>query len=133
MTYFGRADVYVACAAQTDEATRRDYYGRALDSLQEGLALSENNVRAWLQAAQLYQQLGRFDEALSAYEEVAARNQGEIAGWNLDFLMANLYRQKGDEAMALALAEQSLAAAPAEVSDQIQQFITDLSGESESP
>ncbi|MCB9422426.1 MAG: O-antigen ligase family protein [Ardenticatenaceae bacterium] len=133
MSYFGRADVYVACGAKTDETTRQDYYGRALDSLQQGLALSDNNVRAWLQAAQLYQQLGRFDEALSAYEEAAARNKGEIAVWNLDFLMANLYWQKGDNTTALALAEQSLAAAPAEVSDQIRQFITDVSGESVSP
>ncbi len=133
ITYFGRADVYVACAATTDETTRQAYYSQALGSLEEGLALSENNVRAWLQAAQLYQQLGQYEEALAAYEEASGRNQGEIAAWNLDFLVANLYRQMGDTATALAMAEQALAAAPAEVTDQIQQFIGEVTGEAVSP
>ncbi len=133
ITYFGRADVYVACAATTDETTRQVYYSQALGSLEEGLALSEDNVRAWLQAAQLYQQLGQYEEALAAYEEAGSRNQGEIAAWNLDFLVANLYQQLGDTEMALALAEQSLAAAPAEVMDQIQQFIGEVTGEAVSP
>ena len=133
ISYFGRADVYVACAATTDETTRQAYYSQALVSLEEGLALSENNVRAWLQAAQLYQQLGRYDEALAAYEEASRRNQGEIAAWNLDFLVANLYWQVGDTATALALAEQALAAAPSEVTDQIQQFIGELAGVEEPP
>ena len=133
ISYFGRADVYVACAATTDETTRQAYYNQALISLEGGLALSENNVRAWLQAAQLYQQLGQFEEALAAYEEASSRNRGEIAAWNLDFLVANLYRQVGDTMTALALAEQALAAAPTEVSDQIQQFIVELSGEEVTP
>ena len=123
----------MACAATTDETTRQAYYSQALVSLEEGLALSENNVRAWLQAAQLYQQLGRYDEALAAYEEASSRNQGEIAAWNLDFLVANLYRQVGDAATALALAEQALAVAPSEVTDQIQHFIGELAAVEEPP
>jgi cyclophilin family peptidyl-prolyl cis-trans isomerase/tetratricopeptide (TPR) repeat protein len=129
ITYFGRADVYVACAATADETTRLEYYNQAVFSLEEGLALSDANVRAWLQAAQLYQQLERYDEALAAYEEAGLRNQGEIPVWNLDFLIANLYRLMGDEAMALSLAEQALAAAPSDAADQIRQFIVELTGE----
>ncbi len=128
VTYFARADVYVACAASAEEAVRLDYYDKAAASLKAGLARDEDNVRAWLQAAQIYQQLGRFDESLAAYEEARSRNGGEIASWNLDFLVANLHLQMGDEALALALAEQSLAAAPAEASGQIQQFINQLGG-----
>ncbi|MEJ2749307.1 MAG: hypothetical protein P8183_15585, partial [Anaerolineae bacterium] len=35
LTYFARADVYIACAAEADEATRLDYYGRAAASLED--------------------------------------------------------------------------------------------------
>lgn len=128
ISYFGRADVYVACAAAADEATRLDYYAEATASLEEGLVLAPDNVRGWLQSAQLNQQLGQYEESLAAFEEAASRNQGEIAGWNLDFLVANLYRQMGDDETALALAEQSLAAAPADVTAQIEQFIAEMTG-----
>lgn len=129
VSYFSRADVYVACAAEANEATRLDYYGQAVASLEEGLQRDDENVRAWVQAAQLYQQLGQFEEALAAYEMVRSQNTGEIQGWNLDFLVANLYLQMNDEATALALAEQALAAAPAEAASQIQQFIQGITGE----
>lgn len=129
LTYFSRADVYVACAADADEATRLDYYGRAAASLEEGLARDADNVRAWVQMAQLYQQLGQYEKALTAYDEVRSRNTGQIQDWNLDFLLANLYLQMEDEAMALALAGQALAAAPEDAAAQIQQFISDMTGQ----
>ena len=123
-----RADVYVTCAADAPDATRADYYARAVSSLEEGLALNEKNALAWLQAAQLYQELGRFDDALAAYDQTRALNDGQIPIWNLDFLVANLYLVMADEEMALALAEQALTAAPPEAQGQVQQFINQLTG-----
>ncbi len=129
VTFFARADAYVGCAANAPEEVKLDYYEQAVGSLEEGLVLNAENGRAWLQTAQIYQELGRYDEALAAYEEVRLNNDGLIPPWNLDFLIANLHLQMGDEATALALAEQALAAAPAEAAAQIQQFITQITGE----
>jgi cyclophilin family peptidyl-prolyl cis-trans isomerase/tetratricopeptide (TPR) repeat protein len=128
VTYFARADVYVSCAVGQSESIRADYYSKAAASLEQGLGLDEDNPRAWLQAGQIYQQLGNFDQALAAYSQIQAHNSDEqIPAWNIDYLLATVYLAMGNEAEARRLANQALAAAPAEAGAQIQNFLDRLS------
>lgn len=132
-TYFARADVYVGCAAGQPADIRTEYYQKAAASLEDGLAINDKNVRAWVQLGQLYHDLKQYDESLAAFEAAATSNTGQIPGWNLDYLMAAVHRDKGDSEMARTLGLKALGAAPAEATGQIQDFLNQLSGGDAAP
>lgn len=131
VTYFARANVLLACAAGADEAaTRQAYYEAAVASVDEGLAREPRDPRLWLEAAQLYQQLGRFEPALAALEQVRGTATQQIPPWNVAYLEATIYRDMGDLAAARAAAGEALAQAPPEVAPQIESFLQQLGGTS---
>lgn len=127
LTYFALADAYVACSADQPEEARISAYRQAVSYAKEGLLRDERNARAWLQVGQLYQQLGEYESALNAYEQVQVYDvNGQIPAWNLDFLMATAYLQLGNVQMAKQLAEQALAVAPPQAAEQIQAFLAQV-------
>jgi cyclophilin family peptidyl-prolyl cis-trans isomerase len=125
-TYFALAETYVACAAGQPESVQADYHEQAEATLTAGLA-GDDNARAWLQAAQTYQQMEAYNEALAAYDEAQVLSQNnEIPDWNIDFLRASLYLDMGDQETARELAQQALALAPPEATTQIQALLSQL-------
>lgn len=154
-TYFWLVDTYVRCASALpvptepesleDEAAQGAYeeaqeayedeqraiFDQALQILEAGLAIDENNARAWLRASQLYTELGKPQEAIDALDMVRLLDpmQQVLANWNYDYSRAQLYVEVGDEETAVALAKNALQIAPAEFGPQMQQFIFQLSGE----
>ena len=130
VSFFGRAEVYIACANEQPEDVQDDYYATAVASLQDGLALAPNNTRAWLQLAQLQQQLENYEDSLVTLEEVRNRNtSGEIPAWNIDYLAALSYRGLDQTDQAIESAQQALLSAPQNATPQIQQLLSELTGE----
>ncbi len=127
-TYFALSDALVSCAsAQPEESVQRELYELAAQNLVEGLALQPQNARAWLQAGQIYQRIEQYDQALAAFQEARATGLGTtVPSWNVDFLEASVYYEKGDIGMARALAEQALGTAPANVAGQIEAFLAEI-------
>lgn len=126
-TYFRLADGLVSCA-NAENADQDERYLEAAQVMETGLEIQATNPRAWLRLAQIYQTLEMYDEALAAYENLRQYDaQGRVLpGWNLDFILAQIYLEQGDEAQAEMMAQRSLATAPAEAAQQIQQFISRL-------
>ena len=134
VSYFARADIHINCAASLPEDERNEGYGLALASIQEGLELDPNNVRAWQQLGQINQQLGEYDAALAAFDEARARNvNNRVPAWNIDYLAAFTNFQKGDTGEALRLAQQALALAPTEAAPQIEQLLNQIDPTATSP
>lgn len=131
-TYFRLADSLVLCGDRSgDEAERDSQYEQALTVLNEGLAINGRNPRAWLRLGQLYQQMSRYDEAVTAYDTAVQQDTaGSTApAWNVDMIIANMLMQKGDLAEAEIRAQQALQAAPAEAHGQIQQLLGQITGQ----
>lgn len=124
-TYFRLADLYTRCARELPPAQRDDYLNEAAEYIAAGTELRPNDVRGWLRAAQLYEQLARWDEAVAAYESARAVDPSGATApvWNVDFRLAQLYAQMGDAETARRLAQQALLAAPPDAAPQIQQFL----------
>lgn len=128
--YYGRSDTLVSCGADLPEAEKADNYRRALADIQAGLDLNPRNLQAWLRAGQLNQELGDVAGAIAAYEEVRALNTGEsVPAWQVDYLLATLYRDAGNVDEAVAAATRALGAVPAESAPQIQTLLAELTGE----
>ena len=129
-TYFGRADTLIACAAELEGAEREAAYDKALTSLEAGLEVGRGNPRALMRMGQLNQDIGRYEEAIAAYEAVRAEDGGRtIPLWNLDYLIATVYQAQGDIEQAVSYAETALAQAPPETAPQLQLFMQQLTGE----
>lgn len=133
-TYFGRADTLIACAAEWEGAEREAAYDKALASLETGLEVGRGNPRALMRMGQLNQDIGRYEEAIAAYEAVRQEDGGRtIPLWNLDYLIATVYQAQGDIEQAVSYAEAALAQAPPETAPQLQLFIQQLTGEPVQP
>jgi tetratricopeptide (TPR) repeat protein len=130
-TYFAITDALVACAeAQTDEADKRELYELAIQYLSEGLSRDLTIGRGWLLAGQIYQKLGQYEDALSAFEQLReSGSDSTVTSWNIDFAEARVHRDLGDVAMARALAEQAQRSAPSNVTNQIEAFLQGLGEE----
>ncbi|MFO7541055.1 MAG: peptidylprolyl isomerase [Chloroflexota bacterium] len=127
VSYFARADIHINCAANLSEDERNEGYRQALASIEEGLELDPNNVRAWQQIGQIRQQMGEYEAALAAFDEARERNvNGRIPTWNIDYLAAFTNYQMGEAEEAARLARQALAAAPPEAAPQIEQLLAQI-------
>jgi cyclophilin family peptidyl-prolyl cis-trans isomerase/tetratricopeptide (TPR) repeat protein len=129
-TYFRLADTLVNCGNQVAEEERDGLYQDAVSTLEEGLAINDGNARAWLRLGQIYQQLERYDDAVGAFESARAQDpQGRVApGWNLDLLIARALFESGNTAQAEAMAQQALQTAPEEARPQINQLLSQITG-----
>ena len=125
-TYFSLADTYVSCAPDSGEE-RTTAYQSAADALELGLARDGSNPRAWAQAGQIYQQIGRPTDAVAAYEEAMNRDRkGELPAWNMNYLLATAYAETGDKIQARELGELARSLAPEAVLPEIEQFLASI-------
>ncbi|MCB0000081.1 MAG: tetratricopeptide repeat protein, partial [Anaerolineales bacterium] len=125
-TYFSLADTYVSCAPGEGEA-RTTAYQSAADALELGLARDGSNPRAWAQAGQIYQEIGRPVDAIAAYEEAINRDRkGELPAWNMHYLLATAYAETGDKQQAKELGELARSLAPEAVVPEIEQFLAGI-------
>jgi tetratricopeptide (TPR) repeat protein len=83
-TFFAWAEAAVSCATTAEEAEADAFLAQAVDALRQGLALDPDNARAWVRAGQLYEQIERYDEAIAAYDEVAAAGSHAAGGSGLE-------------------------------------------------
>jgi peptidylprolyl isomerase len=123
VTYFGRAEILMACGVGKPEEVRRQYTLDAVGSLEEGLAINDGNVRVWLQLGQAYHELAVYEASLAAYEEARVRNNNEFPLWNFDYWMASVHIDMGDRETAENLVSQALQNAPLEAHAQIQALL----------
>ncbi|MEJ2754183.1 MAG: hypothetical protein P8169_16140, partial [Chloroflexota bacterium] len=60
-------------------------------------------------------------------EQVRTLNEAnDLPTWNVDYWQARVYRDMGNVPAALALAQQALLSAPADVADDIQAFVDEI-------
>ncbi len=129
-SFFGRADTRIACAASLPEDEQEAALTQAIADLEAGLAMGRGNARAQLRIGQLNQEMGRYEEAIAAYEATRlARDAQTIPDWNIDYLIATVYEAMGDTAAAVAAAQTALAKAPPETAAQLQAYLQQLTGE----
>jgi len=130
VTYLGYADTLVACAAELEGEEKTAVYQDAISALTTGLELLPTNIRAWQQLGQIQQELGEHEDALASFEEAIARDErNQLETWRILYIMSISHRELGDDDNAINTARQSLEQAPEEYRPQIQQFLSDLTGE----
>nr|MBP6015530.1 tetratricopeptide repeat protein [Promineifilum sp.] len=128
--HLARADAYILCSSGRADAERDTMYQTAAAALEQAVASAPGNIRARVQLAEIYRQLGEYDQAQAAIDD--ARTQNEPAAFptaEIDFLAAQIAAGRGDTAEARTLAEKALATAGAETAAQIQAFLTGLGDE----
>ena len=116
---------YSLCAESLSDAEKASI----LEAVEGALDKAGDDPALWIQLGQLYQGAGRFDEAVTAYEEARGRANSAIPVWSVNYQLATLYFAQGDEAQAREWAEQALAEAPPESSGEIITFLTQLDNE----
>lgn len=126
-TQLARADAYVVCGTPLPEAERNEYYRTAAAALTQGLANSPGNVRAWVQLAEIYRQLGDFAAGRAAVEQARAQNDPpRLPPAEIDYLDAQIAAGLGDIDAARALAERALSTASPETAARIESFLDEL-------
>ncbi len=109
-THLARADAYILCAGGRPEAERDEFYRTAASSLDMALGLDPRNVRAWIQLAEIHQQLGEFELAFTAAENARLQNEPAIIPMaEIDFLAAQIAAGMGNLTEARSLAERAQA------------------------
>lgn len=129
-TYFDLAQTYQVCAAGQAEDVQEEMTQKAAEAALGATEQRPNDPRVWVRAGQILQDLGDYEEAVAAYEQVRQLDpQGQlVTSWNLDFLLANSYAALGQMEQAIALTQNALATAPPQYTEQIQQFLDRLTG-----
>lgn len=129
-TYFDLAQTYQACAVNQPPDVQEEMRQKAIETIKGATEQRPNDPQIWVRAGQLLHDLGAYEDAVQAYEMVHQLDpSGEkVAGWNLDFLLARTYAALGQIDQAVVLTQQALATAPPQYTEQIQQFLTQLTG-----
>ena len=126
-TQLARADAYIVCGTPLPAAERDGYYRTAASALDQALANNPDNVRAWVQLAEIHRQLGDFEPARVAVEQARAHNDPpRIPPAEIDYLDAQVAAGLGDTAAARELAERALETASSETAAQIESFLAGL-------
>ncbi len=126
-TQLARADAYILCSSGRPEAERDTLFRTAAAALEEALADNPNNIRAWVQLAEIYRQLGEFDQAAIAVEQArAVHDPATFPTAEIDFLAAQIAVGLGNVAEARELAERALETAGGETAAQIESFLAGL-------
>ncbi len=126
-TQLARADAYILCSSGRPDDERDTLYRAAAGALQDALEISPNNIRAWVQLAEIYRQLGEFEQAAAAVENAREQNDPTIFPTaEIDFMGAQIAAGLGDLEEARTLAERALESAGAETAAQIEAFLAGL-------
>lgn len=129
-TQLARADAYILCSSGRSDEERDALYRAAAGALEQGLERVPNNIRAWIQLAEIYRQLGEFEEAADAVENARAQNDPPTFPTSeIDFIAAQIAAGLGDFDEARTLAERALETAGAETAAQIESFLAGLGDE----
>jgi tetratricopeptide (TPR) repeat protein len=129
-TQLARADAYILCSSGRPEAERDTLFRAAAAALEEALAGNPNNVRAWVQLAEIYRRLGEFEQAAATIEEARAHHDpATFPTAEIDFLAAQVAAGLGNVAEARELAESALLTAGEETAAQIASFLAGLGDE----
>ncbi len=134
-TFFAWADAAAGCAGEAEAIAAEAYYEEAATALTEGLALQPENAQAWARAGQLYQRIGRNEEAIDAYDQalLVDPQQTAVPAWNVKYLQAQIYRDMGNLTQAEALATEALQIGPPEFQGELELFLQQLQPESAAP
>ncbi|HID53827.1 MAG TPA: tetratricopeptide repeat protein [Anaerolineae bacterium] len=129
-TYFDLAQTYQACAAGQPEDAQEEMKQKAAETVLGATEQRPNDSRVWVRAGQILHDLGDYEGAVAAYEQVRQLDpQGQlVTSWNLDFLLAQSYAAQGQIEQAVVLTQNALVAAPPQYTEQIQQFLNQLTG-----
>lgn len=128
--HLARADAYILCSSGRPDAERDAMVRTAAAALEQGLGIDSGNIRAWVQLAEIYRQLGEYDQAQAAIDRARAQNESAaFSTAEIDFLAAQIAAGRGDMAEARTLAERALATAGSETTAQIQAFLAGLGDE----
>ncbi len=126
-TQLARADAYILCSSGRPDDEWDTLYRAAAGALQDALEISPNNIRAWVQLAEIYRQLGEFEQAAAAVENAREQNDPTIFPTaEIDFMGAQIAAGLGDLEEARTLAERALESAGAETAAQIEAFLAGL-------
>ena len=126
-TQLARADGYILCSSGRPEDERDILYRAAADALQKALEIAPNNIRAWIQLAEIYRQLGEFELATEAVGNARAQNDPPTFPTSeIDFIGAQIADGLGNLEEARALAESALESAGPETAAQIEAFLAGL-------
>ena len=130
-TYFSLADAYSRCAVSSVEEGQEEFLNIGLDYVEQGLALDPKNARAWLRAANLYEELELYQDAIDAYETFQTLDvqQRIAASWRINMKRAELFAALGDDDQAVQIANETMLTAPADAVPTIQLFLSQLTGE----
>jgi tetratricopeptide (TPR) repeat protein len=125
--HLARANAYIACADGRQEAERDEFYRSAASSLEQALQFDASNIRAWVQLAEIYRQLGEYEEAQAAVEGARAANEPiTFPPAEIDFLAAQVAAGLGNATEARELAERALETAGNETAALIETFLDEL-------
>ncbi len=125
--HLARANAYITCADGRQATERDTFYRSAASSLEEALQIDDSNIRAWVQLAEIYRQLGDFDAAQVAVAGARAANEPvTFPPAEIDFLAAQVAAGLGDPVEARELAERALATAGNETAALIETFLDEL-------
>ena len=128
-TRFERAEIQIACAGNSEGEQQTAYYQDAIASIEEGLALDDNDPRRWTQLAQVNEQLQQYDAALDAFDQARQRANNRFPAWQTTLAMADVAQKKGEIDLAISYARESLSNAPVEQQSQVQAYLSQLTGE----
>lgn len=129
-TQLARADAYILCSSGRTDAERETLFLTAAEALESALARVPDNIRAWVQLAEIYRQLGKYEQAYTAVESARAHNDpATFPEAEIDFLAAQIAAGMGNPAEARVLAERALETAGAETAAQIESFLAGLGDE----
>jgi tetratricopeptide (TPR) repeat protein len=127
LSWLSRADAYVLCGRTLPEPSRTQHFETAAASLQTALGQQPDNVRAWVQLAGVWREIGRHAEALDAVAQARLANtNGQFPENELDFIEARNRAALGETDDARALAQQALTTADPDLATQIEAFLAEL-------
>jgi tetratricopeptide (TPR) repeat protein len=127
LTHLARADAYIACADGREDAERDAFYRTAADALELALQSDPSPIRAWMQLAEIYRQLGEYERAATAVAGARAENDPVIfPTTEIDFLAAQIAAGLGNTAEARDLAKRALETAGTETAAQIEEFLSEM-------
>lgn len=129
-TQLARADANILCSSGRTDAERDALFRTAADALESAMARAPGNIRAWVQLAEIYRQLGAYEQAGVAIENARLHNDpATFPEAEIDFLAAQIAAGAGNLDEARDLAERALETAGAETATQIESFLAGLGDE----
>lgn len=126
-TLLALADAYILCGDDLSGIDQENTFRLAAATLEEALRLDPENIRAWVQLAEIDRQLGDYTAARTAAEQARLLNNPvRFSPVEIDFLLARILAGSGEPEEARRLAESARQTAVGEIATQIEAFLAEL-------